>query len=95
MARLIGMLGSDNSYVRTRGLLLIEANARRDAGYLIDENINQILSYITDPKPNAARQFIQSLPVHPCGAARSGHAGYPLRMRTLVDGIYQQGDSYN
>ena len=62
MARLIGMLGSDNSYARTRGLLLIAANARWDTDCLIDENLNHILSHITDPKPITARQFIQSLP---------------------------------
>lgn len=96
MAQLIGMMGSDNSYVRTRGLLLIAANARWDTDYLIDENINQILSYITDPKPITARQFIQSLPalasakpdlradilaaLHKADTLR-----YPLGMRPLVD----------
>lgn len=97
MAQLIGMLGSDNSYIRTRGLLLIVSNARWDTDYLIDENINQILSHITDPKPITARQFIQSLPalalakpdlraeilaaLHVADTLR-----YPLSMRPLVDG---------
>lgn len=97
MARLIGMLGSDNSFVRTRGLLLIVANARWDTDVLIDENINQILSHITDPKPITARQFIQSLPALASAkpdlradilAALRGAdtLGYPLSMRPLVDG---------
>ncbi|MEA4895932.1 MAG: SufBD protein [Oscillospiraceae bacterium] len=97
MARLIGMLGSDNSYVRTRGLLLIVANARWDTDYLVDENINLILSHITDPKPITARQFIQSLPTLATAkpdlradilSVLSGAdtLRYPLSMRPLVDG---------
>ncbi len=97
MARLIGMLGSDNSYVRTRGLMLIVANARWDTDYLIDENINQILSHITDPRPITARQFIQSLPALASAkpdlradilAALDGAdtLRYPLSMRPMVDG---------
>jgi len=96
MARLIGMLGSDNSYVRTRGLLLIVANGRWDTNYLIDENINQILSHIIDPKPITARQFIQNLPaltsVKPdlraeiLAALRGVDTlRYPLSIRPLVD----------
>lgn len=97
MARLIGMLGSDNSYVRTRGLLLIVANARWDTDYLIDENINQILSHITDPKPITARQFIQSLPALAsakldlradilAALCSADTLRYPLSMRPLMDG---------
>ncbi|MEA4934142.1 MAG: SufBD protein [Lawsonibacter sp.] len=97
MARLIGMLDSDNSYVRTRGLLLIVANARWDTDSLIDENINQILSHITDPKPITARQFIQSLPALAtakpnlradilAALRKTNTLRYPLSMRPLVDG---------
>lgn len=96
MARLIEMLGSDNSYVRTRGLLLIVANARWDTDYLIDENINQILSHITDPKPITARQFVQSLPALAsakpdlradilAALRKADTLRYPLSMRPLLD----------
>lgn len=101
MPRLIEMLGSDNSYVRTRGLLLIVANARWDTDYLIDENIIQILPHITDPKPITSRQFIQSLPV--LASAKPDLQGdilaalrgadtlrYPMSMRHLVDGDIQK-----
>lgn len=55
------MLGSDNSYLRSRGLLLIAANARWDTDFLMDETIDEYLRHIEDPKPITARQCIQSL----------------------------------
>lgn len=56
------MLGSGNSYVRNRGLILIAANARWDRDFKIDEIIDDYLKHITDPKPITARQCIASLP---------------------------------
>ena len=56
------MLDSDNSYIRTRGLLLISANARWDTDYKIDEIIDKYLSHIVDDKPITARQCIKALP---------------------------------
>lgn len=96
LSRLVALLSSDNSYVRTRALLLIAANARWDTENLLDENIERILSHVLDPKPVTARQFIQALP----GLARykpdlreailsalskADTARYPSSMRPLVD----------
>lgn len=96
LERFFGMMESDNSYIRTRGLLMIVANARWDKDYLIDENISQILLHITDPKPITARQFIQSLPALAsakpdlredilAALRRADTLRYPLSMRPLVD----------
>jgi len=56
------MLGNANSYVRTRGIILIAANAKWDADYKIDEIIEEYLKHITDDKPITSRQCIQALP---------------------------------
>ena len=56
------MLNSENSYVRTRGLLLISANAKWDSDYKIDEIIDKYLRYIMDDKAITARQCITALP---------------------------------
>ena len=56
------MLSSDNSYVRTRGLLLIATNARWDVDHKIDEVIDRYLKHIEDVKPITARQCIKVLP---------------------------------
>lgn len=58
----IEMLGSKNSYVRTRGLLLIAANAKWDTDNKIDGIIDKCLGCITDEKPITARQCIKVLP---------------------------------
>lgn len=57
------MLNSDNSYIRTRGLLLIAANAKWDVNNKIDEIIDKYLKCVTDEKPITARQCIKVLPV--------------------------------
>ena len=56
------LMSSDNSYLRTRGLLLISANARWDKDGKIDQIIDRYLSHVMDPKPTVARQFIAALP---------------------------------
>jgi len=56
------MINSDNSYVRTRGLLLISANAKWDTENKIDEIIDKYLRHIMDDKPITARQCIKALP---------------------------------
>jgi len=56
------MIDSENSYVRTRGLLLIAANAKWDTDYKIDEIIDKYLSNIIDDKPITSRQCIKALP---------------------------------
>ncbi len=58
----IEMLDHDNSYVRTRAIILISANAKWDTDYKIDENITRLLRHIEDVKPITARQCIQRLP---------------------------------
>lgn len=56
------MLDDLNSYIRTRGILLIAANAKWDSDYKIDEIIDSLLNHIMDVKPITARQCIKSLP---------------------------------
>lgn len=55
-------LASGNSYWRTRALALLAANAKWDRDCQIDENLDAILSHITDSKPVTARGFIRALP---------------------------------
>lgn len=62
MYRFFDMLESDNSYVRTRALVLIAANAKWDVDYKIDEVIDKYLRHITDAKPITARQCVKLLP---------------------------------
>lgn len=61
--KLIDMLDSDNSYVRTRGIVLIAYNAKWDKDYKIDEIISKYLKHIVDIKPITARQCIKALPM--------------------------------
>ena len=56
------MLDNDNSYIRTRGLLLISANAKWDSDLKIDDIIDKYLRHIIDDKPITARQCIKALP---------------------------------
>ena len=63
MDRLINMLDSDNSYIRTRGLTLLAYNVKWDKDYKIDEVIDKYLKHITDAKPITARQCIKLLPI--------------------------------
>lgn len=74
------MTYSGNSYFRTRGLLLICANAKWDKAGKIEENIANILKHVTDPKPITTRQFVAMLPqlaggqAGPAGGHFSGFA---------------------
>lgn len=63
MDKFIAMTGSSNSYVRTRGLVLIACNAKWDVEGKIDGIINTYLEHITDEKPICARRCIKSLPL--------------------------------
>ena len=56
------MLESENSYIRTRGFLLIAANTKWDVDNKIDEIIDKLLECISDEKPITARQCTKSLP---------------------------------
>lgn len=56
------MIEDSNSYIRTRGLVLISANAKWDTENKIDEIIDSYLKHILDEKPITARQCIKALP---------------------------------
>lgn len=56
------MLENSNSYIRTRGIILISANAKWDTENKIDEIIDDYLKHILDEKPITARQCIKVLP---------------------------------
>lgn len=56
------MIIHENSYIRTRGLLLIAANAKWDRDNKVDEVIDEYLKHILDEKPITSRQCIQALP---------------------------------
>lgn len=56
------MIENRNSYIRTRGLLLIAANAKWDIDCKIDEIIDKYLQHIIDEKPITSRQCIKVLP---------------------------------
>lgn len=56
------MMEDENSYVRTRGILLIAANAKWDRDNKIDEIMDDYLKHIMDAKPITSRQCIKALP---------------------------------
>lgn len=96
MARLIDLMNSDNSFIRTRALTLLIANARWDGDHLIDQCLDGILSHVTDPKPITARQLIQRLPALASAKPelrtiilsrlrQAGTLHYSPSMRPLVD----------
>lgn len=58
----VEMIDDNNSYIRTRGLILISANAKLDVENKIDEIIDNYLKHILDVKPIIARQCIKALP---------------------------------
>lgn len=59
----VKMLDNLNSYIRTRGIILVAANAKWDVDYKIDESIDSYLNHIMDEKPITARQCIKLLPL--------------------------------
>lgn len=90
------MLDHPSSYVRTRGFLLIAANARWDTAGWIDSRLDQCLAPIQDEKPVTARQCIQVLPelawakpgLIPAirtALERADASGYPDSMRPLIE----------
>jgi hypothetical protein len=56
------MLRHENSYIRTRGIILISANAKWDVDFKIDEIIDLLLKSVEDDKSITARQCIKNLP---------------------------------
>ena len=61
--RLSDMLDNENSYIRTRGLVLLVYYAKWDEDYKIDELLDKFLRHITDIKPITVWQFIKLLPI--------------------------------
>lgn len=57
----LSMLDDPNSYVRSRGIILLAQNARWDREGKLDWAIDAYLVHITDEKPITARRCIQSL----------------------------------
>lgn len=60
--RFVEMIQDRNSYIRTRGIVLISVNAKWDTENKIDEIIDNYLKHILDEKPITARQCIKALP---------------------------------
>ena len=60
--RFAAMMSAQNSYQRSRGLLLIAANAQWDTEGKVQEILPEYLRHITDEKPITARQCIRALP---------------------------------
>lgn len=58
----LGLSEEKSAYLRTRGLLLLCANAKWDSAGKINAVLERVLRHITDEKPTVSRQFIQSLP---------------------------------
>lgn len=56
------MLYDSNSYIRTRGIILIAVNSKWDTENKINEIIDDYLKHILDEKPITARQCIKALP---------------------------------
>lgn len=63
MDELSDLLEHDNSYIRTRGLVLIAHNAKWDKDCKIDEIIDKYLIHLSDQSPITARQCIKLLPL--------------------------------
>lgn len=95
MDEFIAMTGSSNSYIRTRGLVLIAHNAKWDVDGKIDRAIDEYLEHVTDEKPICARPCIKLLPLlaeaKPALAPKivsalrdANVARYPDSMRPLV-----------
>ncbi|MCI9628279.1 MAG: SufBD protein [Eggerthellaceae bacterium] len=63
MDKFIEMERSGNSYIRTRGLVLIACNAKWDVDGKIDRMIDEYLEHVTDERPICVRQCIKLLPL--------------------------------
>jgi hypothetical protein len=60
--RFVELIEDNNSYRRTRGIILIAVNAKWDTENKIDEIIDEYLKHILDEKPITSRQCIKVLP---------------------------------
>lgn len=77
--RFAGMLRDGNSYNRTRGMLLIAANAKWDEDAKMQSVLDDYLALMHDEKPITVRQCVQSLPE----VARS----QPLLRERIIDAL--------
>ena len=59
--KFVEMLDNKNSYIRTRGIVLISSSAKWDIDNKINLIIDKFLEHIEDEKPITARQCIKSL----------------------------------
>ena len=59
--KLVEMLDNENSYIRTRGIILIASNAKWDCNNRINKIIGKFLLHIEDDKPITSRQCIGAL----------------------------------
>jgi hypothetical protein len=55
------MINDENSYIRTRGLLLIAKNVKWDKENKFNKIVKKFLEHVEDEKPITSRQVIQSL----------------------------------
>ena len=62
LGEFVAMLEAESSYARTRGFLLLVANARHDAEGRVDAAFDRMAACLHDPKPTVVRQCVQALP---------------------------------
>ena len=60
---LVCMLDAKSSYERTRGFLLIAANARWDDAGRIEAATDQLIGLLHDERPTVVRQCVQAAPL--------------------------------
>lgn len=76
----LSMLDDPNSYVRSRGIILLAQNARWDLEGRLDRAIDTYLAHIMDEKPITARQCIQSLKL-----ILDAKPGVGMKIRTALE----------
>lgn len=93
----LSMLSNPNSYVRSRGLLLLASTAQWDRYGRMEQAIGSYLEHVTDEKPITARQCLkglptilkakpQLLPIVRAALLRADTSCYGDSMRPLVQG---------
>lgn len=80
----IGLLKSENSFVRVRGFRLACAQARWDVEHKIEKNFDTLLIMLDDEKPAAVRQCLAALrTVLSCKPDLAGRLAEKLRAMDL------------
>lgn len=77
------LLHAKSAFARTRGFLLIVANARWDAEERTTGIFDDLARLFNDPKPTTARQCVQAAPASPRHSPRSCRAS-PRRSRESI-----------